>query len=210
MEHTEQLGEYTYRWDENCFPLGRDSLELGEFCTLKPGQTAADLGCGAGLLLLLCARREPSLTLTGVEVDPHAAELARRNLQENGLRGEIFTGDLREIGPANPADLVISNPPWYPDGSGKEGGPGRMGGCTLPELCHAAAGALKPKGRFALVYRPEGLVDLLLALREAGLEPKRLKLCAHAPDKSPYAVLVEAVKGGKPGLEVNKGATEHG
>lgn len=200
MEKTEQLGEFTYRWDEDCFPLGRDSLELGEFCTLKPGQTALDLGCGAGLLLLLCARREPSLTLTGVEVDPHAAGLARQNLAENGLSGEIFTGDLREIAPAHPADLVISNPPWYPMGTGAEGGPGRMAGCTLPELCNAAAGALKPKGRFALVYRAEGLVDLLCALRSAGLEPKRLKLCSHAPDKPPYAVLVEAVKGGRPAL----------
>ena len=46
MEKTEQLGEYIYRWDEGCFPFGRDSLELGEFCTLKPGQSVADLGCG--------------------------------------------------------------------------------------------------------------------------------------------------------------------
>lgn len=200
LEHTEQLGSYTYRWDEDCFPLGRDSLELGEFCTLKPGQTVLDLGCGAGLLLLLCARREPSLTLTGVEIDPHAADLARKNLAENGLDGEILTCDLRDESPAKSVDLAISNPPWYPVGSGAEGGPGRMAGCTLPDLCRAAAKALKPKGRFALVYRAEGLVDLLCALRSTGLEPKRLKLCTHAPDKPPYAVLVEAVKGGKPGL----------
>lgn len=200
LEHTEQLGSYTYRWDEGCFPLGRDSLELGEFCTLKPGCRVLDLGCGAGLLLLLCARRELSLTLTGMELDPHAASLARANLAENGLAGEILTCDLREMGPTLRADLVVSNPPWYPAGTGAEGGPGRMGGCTLPQLCRAAAGALDRKGRFALVYRPEGLTDLLLSLREAGLEPKVLKLCAHSPDKPPYAVLVEAVKGGKPGL----------
>ena len=202
MEHTEQLGGYTYRWDGGCFPLGADSLALGEFCTLKPGQTVLDLGCGAGLLLLLCARREPSLTLTGVEVDPHAAALARENLAANGLAGEILTCDLREPDPALRADLVISNPPWYPAGTGAEGGPGRMGGCTLEELCAAASAALKPKGRFALVYRPQGLTDLLCALRSAGLEPKRLRLCSHSPDKPPYAALVEAVKGGKPGLEI--------
>ena len=39
MEHTEQLGPYTYRWDGGCFPLGRDSLELGEFCTLDRKST---------------------------------------------------------------------------------------------------------------------------------------------------------------------------
>lgn len=195
----EQLGPFTYRWDGGCFPLGRDSLELGEFCTLKPGQHVLDLGCGAGLLLLLCARREPALTLAGVEDDPHAADLAGENLAANGLNGTILTGDLRETA-LPPADLVVSNPPWYPAGTGKEGGPGRMAGCTLEELCAAASADLKSKGRFALVYRADGLTDLLCALRGTGLEPKRLKLCAHGPDKPPYAVLVEAVKGGKPGL----------
>ena len=99
-------------------------------------------------------------------------------------------------------DLVVSNPPWYPKGTGAEGGPGRMEGCTLPELCHAAAKALKLKGRFALVHLPERLTDLLTELRGAGLEPKRLQLCRGKVDKAPYAVLIEAVKGGRPGLTV--------
>ena len=134
-------------------------------------------------------------------MDPHAAALARENLAQSHLAGEILTCDLRAMSPRR-VDLVISNPPWYPEGSGAEGGPGQMGGCTLRELCAAAAKALDRKGRFALVYRAEGLTDLLTELRQAGLEPKRLKLCSHAPDKPPYAVLVEAVKGGRPGLAV--------
>ena len=198
----EQLGPYIYRWDGDCFPLGADSLALGGFCTLKGGWRVLDLGCGAGLLLLLCARRQEGLTLSGVEWDPHAAALARENLAENGLKGQILTCDLRTMSLDKPMDLVISNPPWYPQGSGKEGGPGRMEDCTLPQLCTAAAGTLKPKGRFALVHRPERLTDLLCALRGAGLEPKRLRLCRHSPDKSPYAVLIEAVKGGHPGLDI--------
>ncbi len=199
---SEELGGYTYRWDELCFPLGADSLALGEFCTLKPGWRVLDLGCGAGLLLLLCARREASLSLSGVEADPHAAALARENLERNGLAGTILTADLRGAEWPEKADLVISNPPWYPEGSGAAGGPGRMEGCTLGELCAAGAKALKGKGRFALCYPPERLAELMCALRSAGLEPKRLRLCRHSPDKPPYAALVEAVKGGRPGLAI--------
>lgn len=196
----EQLGPYTYRWSPECFPLGGDSLALGEFATLRPGGRVLDLGCGAGLLLLLCARRYPDLELIGVELDPAAGELARQNLLENGLSGQILLGDLRQLNLPGEMDLVISNPPWYP--SGNLGGPARVEGCGFPQLCRTAAKSLKSKGRFALVHRPERLTDLLCALREAGLEPKRLRLCRGKPEKAPYAVLIEAVKAGRPGLEL--------
>ena len=61
---------------------------------------------------------------------------------------------------------------------------------------------MKNGGRFALVHRPERLADLFAALRGAGLEPKRLRLVQHGPDKPPSAALVEAVRQGRPGLEV--------
>lgn len=202
VEHEERLGEYTYRWTQDCFPLGADSLALGEFALPRPGDRVLDLGCGAGLLLVLCARRAPGLTLAGVELDPAAAALARENLRDNGLEGEIVTGDLRQWPRRNWADLVVSNPPWYPQGSGRPGGPGRMEECTLAQLCAAAAAAVRGKGRFALVHRPERLTEALVCLRQAGLEPKRLQLCRSRPDKPPYAVLAEAVKGGRPGLEI--------
>lgn len=198
----ERLGPYIYRWTEDCFPLGADSLALGEFCTLKEGDNVLDLGCGAGLLLFLCARRCGRLTLTGVEKDPKSGLKFLQNMAENGVNWAYFQQDLREFQPANLADLVLSNPPWYPDGSGKAGGAGRMeDGCTLPELCKAAARCMTPKGRFAVVHRPERLGELFEALKGAGLEPKRMQLCRHSPDKRPYAVLVEATKG-RPGLEI--------
>ena len=202
MERVEQLGPYSYRWNEACFPLGADSLALGEFCTLKGRDRVLDLGCGAGLLLLLCARRQPGAVLFGVEADPAAAGLARENLERNALAGEILFGDLRKIPLPEKMDLVVSNPPWYPRGSGGEGGPGRTEDCTLPQLCQTAAKVLKTKGRFTLVHVPERLTDLLTELRKTGLEPKRLQFCRGRGDKSPYAVLLEAVKGGRPGLTI--------
>ena len=74
--------------------------------------------------------------------------------------------------------------------------------CTLEQLCAAAARCLKNGGRFALVHRPDRLTDLLCALRAAGLEPKRMQLVQHRADKPPSAVLLEAVRQGRPGLEV--------
>ena len=73
---------------------------------------------------------------------------------------------------------------------------------SVRELCAAAGRLVRNGGRFALVHRPERLADLLEALRSHGLEPKRLRLVQHRADAPPSAVLAEAVRQGRPGLEI--------
>ena len=201
---TEQLGPYTLSWPEEVFPLGGDTLALGEFATVKPRWRVCDLGTGSGALLLLLARRSQGLSLTGVELDPLSARTARDNLARNGLEGQILEGDLRNIPlPAGSFDLVVSNPPYFPVNAGKSGGSARSEeGCTLAQLCAAAGRLVKNGGRFALCHRPERLCDVLCALREHGLEPKRLKLLAHAPGHPPSLLLVEGVRQGRPGIVI--------
>ena len=101
----------------------------------------------------------------------------------------------------------IFNPPYFPSAQGgvcadearriarHEDSPHALG-----ELCLAAAQLLPHGGRFFLCHRPERLGDLIGALRAANLEPKRLQLVQHDAKSSPYLLLCEARKGGKPGL----------
>lgn len=201
---TEQLGPFTLVLSGGCFPLGEASLALGGFATVRPGWRVCDLGCGGGTLLLLLARREGSLSLTGVELDPEAARCARENLARNGLAGEIVTGDLRQKALPNEGfDLAVSNPPWFALGSGTAAGAARSEeALTLDGLCAAVRRLLRTGGRFALVYPPARLCELFCTLRSHRLEPKRLQFLAHAAGAPPSAALVEAVKNGRPGLEV--------
>lgn len=204
MESVEYLGRYRLTQSDDYFKLGRDSVLLARFATLKPRWRVCDLGCGVGTLLLLLSQREARLTRTGVELSPGAADLARRNLADNGLEGVILTGDFRETPrPGDAFDLVLSNPPYFRAGSGKSGGPARMEeNASVQDLCQAAGRLTRTGGRFALVYRPERLAELFAALQGARLEPKRLQLLAYSPEKPPYAVLVESVKDGGPGLDI--------
>ncbi len=201
---TERLDPYTLSWEEGVFPLGGDALALGAFASVKPGWRVCDLGTGSGVLLLLLARRAENLSLTGVERDLLSARTARNNLEANGLAGEVVAGDLRAVPlPAGGFDLVISNPPYFPVGSGLSGGPARSEEfCSLEELCAAAGRLVKNGGRFALCHRPERLADVLCALRIHHLEPKRLRLASHAPDHPPSLLLVEGVKQGRPGVAI--------
>ena len=206
MRKTEYLGPYALSWPEGVFPLGGDALALGEFASVRPGWRVCDLGTGSGVLLLLLARRAEGLALTGVEIDPLSARTARENLEANSLAGEVLCTDLRtDALPAGRFDLAVSNPPYFPVGSGRSGGPARSEErCVLAELCAAAGRLVKNGGRFALCHRPERLVDVLCALRDNNLEPKRLKLAAHGPEYPPSLMLVEAVKQGKPGVKIEQ------
>lgn len=200
----EQLGPFLLRQPPGVFPLGEDALRLAGFATVRRGWNVCDLGTGTGCLLLLLSARLPGLGLYGVEMDPVAAQAARDNLTENGLEGMIWTGDWSTLPRGTgPFDLVVSNPPYFAWGSGASGGLARMEGQNgLEHLCRTAAHLIRNGGRFALCHRPERLTDLLCALRSCGLEPKRLQLAAHDPNRAPSLALVEAVRQGRPGLEI--------
>ncbi len=192
MEKTEQLGPYTLSVHQEVFPLGGDALALGRFASVRDGLRVCDLGTGSGVLLLLLAGRSQNLSLFAIERDPLSAQTARKNLEQNCLQGTVHTGDLRQTPfSAGSFDLVISNPPYFPVGSGADSGPFRTEQfCTLDQLCQAAARLLRNGGRFALCHRPERMVDVLCSLRAWGLEPKRLKLVSHGPGHSPSLLLV--------------------
>lgn len=205
MVAREQLGPYVLLQSEGCFPLGGDTLALGRFATVRRGWRVCDLGCGTGALGLLLLARADNLQLTGIELNPAAAQLARQGLAENNLTGTVLTGDLREPGhlPPGAFDLMVSNPPWFQTERGRSGGMARSEeACTLLDVCAAARRGLKNGGRFALVHRPERLADVMEGMRTAGIEPKRMQLVQHRPDSHPSAVLLEGVRQGKPGLEI--------
>ncbi len=197
-----------YIQEPGLFPLSSDTAWLGSFLRFGGVEQALDLGCGGGALSLQMLGRRPGLRVTGVDILPRAAERTRLNGALNGWEIRTVCGDIRELDrlfPAESFDLAAGNLPYYPDSS-----PGssdlrrdqaRRESCPPGDLCRAAARVLRTGGRFALVYPPERLTDLMTAMRAAGLEPKRLRL-VQKREKPPCAVLLEGRKGAKPGLEI--------
>ena len=208
----EQLwGGLCMRWSEAQFRLSTDSMLLADFCRLAPQSAVCDLGCGCGSLSLLLCGKYPLLRVTGVELQPQAAALAEENAAQDGLDGRfsVIRGDLREhrtLLAHGSFDAVVSNPPYYPVGSGKCAASPALAAarteltCSLGELCTCAAWLLRSGGRFFLVHKPERLADLMVSLRENRLETKRLRLVRHRAGGPGSLVLLEARLDGKPGL----------
>ena len=191
-------------------PPGLDSFLLASLPRLKPGWKVCDLGCGTGLLGLLLLQRRRELTVTGLDIQPEAVRLGKLAAAENRLEDRLFfrLEDLRKTTlPAGSFDLAVCNPPYFPPSAGPlpKGESRRTArteeACTLEDVCRAAGRLLRWGGAFCLVHKPERLTDLLCALRGEGLEPKRLRLVSLRPERAPSLLLLEARRGGRPGLQ---------
>lgn len=193
------------------FKLGSDSVLLAAFVKTARVKSVCDLGSGGGVLPILLEAYKPGLEITGLEIDPAAVELSRGNVSLNGMDGyiSIINGDIREYKAhleAGKYDLVVSNPPYFPAGSGYESDtlPTARGEteCSLGDVCRAAAYGVRWGGCFAMVHRPERLSEMFCTLTACGLEPKRLRMVQYKQGAAPNLVLVEARRGGKPGLVI--------
>ncbi|MBR0040024.1 MAG: methyltransferase [Oscillospiraceae bacterium] len=197
------------------FPLGTDSVLLADFVPLAGMKRGIDLGCASGALELLLLARTEDLHMTGLELSEEAAALAEENLRENGWEGRarVVCGDIRQtrsLFRAGSFDLVVSNPPFYPLGSGAHPSDAKRAAargevnCTLAQLVAAAAFLCRTGGRFCLVHKPERLSEIFVAMSAQGLEPKRLRLVCARPGAAPSLALIEGRRGGAPGLCVER------
>ncbi len=76
--------------------------------------------------------------------------------------------------------------------------------CTLDDVVREAAKLVKPGGRFYLVHRPQRLMEIITAMKQVKLEPKRLKFVHPFIDREANMVLIEAVRGGGAMVKVEK------
>lgn len=193
------------------YRAGLDAALLAAACDAGPGERVLDLGCGPGAVLLAAAARRPQARVTGLERDPTALELARRNIALNGLedRAEALPGDagarFAALGLA-PFDAALSNPPFFDD-------PGAL---RAPDPAKAAAWmaedglaawtafllkAVREGGTVTLIHRADRLGDLLALLSDKGgsIQVRPVHPFADEPAKR---VLVRAVKTGRAPLRL--------
>ena len=196
---------------EGCFPLSTDSMVLSFFAALPKNAAVLDLGSGCGTLGLLLCAGDPGCRVTGIELSEDAHRCAQENIRRNSLehRMESICADLRAVpqlfSPGS-FSVCISNPPYFSGGPASRNTPlaRREDQCSLTELIHAAAWALKYGGDFYIVHRPERLADIIARAGEEKLEAKRLLLVRHRPESDISIIALQLRKGGKPGLKIEE------
>lgn len=196
---------------KDLFCLGTDSVLLADFAAPKRNETAADLGCGNGALSILLAAHRSDIRIDAIEVQPVAAELARRNVRLNGLEDRmcVLECDMRDrekMPEPNKKSLVICNPPyWQKSDSVVNSVSGQLKSrfeddLTPAEICSVASRLLKYGGRFCTVFPAQRAFEMMMAMKNAGIEPKRVRSVHYTPDRAAKIVLLEGIRGGGKGL----------
>lgn len=195
---------------ERGYRFSVDALLLADFVRPADGERILEIGAGCGVVSLLLALRNPTLRIVAVEIQPELAQLAARNAAMNGLdnRLEVLCRDIRELSLRDigyAADRVLTNPPFYKVGSGRINPRSQQAlarhelSVTIQDIVQAASRFLRKGGRFDLIYCPDRLTELMIAMTSAGIEPKTIQSVYGNPGSPARMVLMSGVRGGQAG-----------
>ncbi len=197
--------------DEHSF--GTDAVLLADFASPKRKEKACDLGTGCGIIPMLWYRNGNADHIWGVELQKQGFEQAKKSALISSATEKItfINYDLKDIKSAfqnGTMDVVTMNPPYKAADSGiKSSSQADMiarheVACNLDDITAAASHLLNFGGRLCMCNRPERLSDTIFAMKQAGIEPKRLRFVVKRPDTRPWLFLIEGKKGSKPYLNV--------
>jgi tRNA1(Val) A37 N6-methylase TrmN6 len=204
--------------------FGHDAVLLAAAIPARPGEQAIDLGAGVGAAGLALLARVPHLRLSMVEIEPALAKLAAENIARNGFseQARALTLDVAApartfaaLGlPAGMADHVFMNPPF--NDPSRQASPDslrraahRAAKDTLSTWLRAATRLLRPAGTLTLIWRSEGLGEVLGAVSSGYGAVTVLPVYPNA-DKPAIRAIVRASKGSRtpmailPGLVLNE------
>ena len=209
-------GRLRLRQPKSGHRAGHDAMLLAAATPARPGQRVVDFGAGVGAAGLAVARRVTGIELVLVEIDAGLAALARDNAAANAIGAEVIVLDLTSAAdafaasglPPDSVDAVLMNPPFN-DPARHRASPDQARSvahvataATLEGWVHAARRILKSGGVLSLIWRADGISELLAAL-DRGFGSLVI-LPVHGDATMPaIRVLVRAVKGGRAPTQIH-------
>lgn len=201
------------------YRAGIDAVLLASSIDLcsRPSATVLDCGAGVGTVGLCVAARCPEAQVILVERQAALVEIARSNIERNGLanRVAICPGDVTvPAAHAGAPDLafesfdhVLANPPFHDEANATAARePSKQMSHTMPAgalegWVRFAARMTKPAGRFTLIHTASALPELLAAVRArfGALTVTGIHPYANRPA---IRVIVSGIKGSRAPVEI--------
>lgn len=197
---------------KDMFNFSLDTVLLANFCTItKDTKQIVDFGTNnAAIPLILSTRTEKSII--GIEIQQEAVELANKNVSLNNLEKQIkiIHTDINEY--ANNSEkvgLVVCNPPFFKVDEDSNLNDNMFLTIARHEIkidlegiIKSAAKILDNRGKFAMVHRPDRMIEILNLMQKYDIEPKRIRFVYPKIGKESHILLIEGIYKGKKGLKI--------
>ncbi len=198
--------------DDELYKFTSDAVILSRFVSVKKGDRVADFCSGSGIVSLHLYGLNQGLVeeVTLFEMQQPLYEMSKMSIEVNGLE-KVFSAvnaKVQDIGREynEKFSLIVCNPPYMAMGSGMGEEKETIAICRrevylpLDELIHSVSRCLRFGGRVNMCHRADRLADVISTMKKYNIEPKKLQTVS-AKGKAPYLILIEGVKGGKPGIK---------
>ncbi len=197
---------------KDMFNFSLDTVLLANFCTItKDVKKIVDFGTNNAAIPLILSRRT-NKPIIGVEIQKEAVELAKKNITLNNLDDqiEIIHSDIKEfVNDSIKVGLVVCNPPFFKVDEDSNLNDNEFLTIArheikinLEEIIKSAAKILDNRGKFAMVHRPQRMIEILNLMQKYDIEPKRIKFVYPKYNKESHILLVEGIYKGKKGLKI--------
>lgn len=210
----EKLTDKIYVCASNEHRFGTDAFLLADFSQYRQKDKVCDLGTGCGIIPLIMQKKMPPQIIYAVDIQENAIAQLKLGIEKSGVSGIIpICADMRELwenAPLGQLDLVICNPPYKAVNAGIESVITSQKiarheiMCNIDDVCRCSSKLLKFGGRLCVCNRPERLADVICAMRNNGIEPKRIRFVSKNPESSPWLFLIEGKKGSKPFMQIEQ------
>lgn len=107
--------KFSIHQGQTAMKVGTDGVLLGAWAQAENPTKILDVGTGTGLIALMMAQRFPTAEITGIEIDKHAFNQSKENVDNSifNQQVEIIQGDFLNFDTAFRFDLIVCNPPFY-------------------------------------------------------------------------------------------------
>jgi tRNA1(Val) A37 N6-methylase TrmN6 len=197
---------------KDMFNFSLDTVLLSHFCTInKDLDVIIDFGTNNAAIPLLLSRRT-SKKIIGVEIQKEAVDLARKNIKLNNLENqiEIVHDDIKNfVKDHKKVKLVVCNPPFFrvdEKSNLNENEYLKVARheikINLEQIIQSASKVLDNKGRFAMVHRPDRMIEIINYMQKYDIEPKKIRFVYPKKGKESHIFLIEGMYKGNKGLKI--------
>lgn len=202
------------------FSFSLDSVLLANFVKVNNKMQIIDFCTGNAPIPLFLSTKTKS-NIIGVELQEKIYDLAKKSVDINNLNSQITilnkdVNDISNIYKTDSFDLITCNPPYFKMSEQSNVNNNEIKAIArheislcLDDIFKCARKILKNNGKIAMVHRTDRLIDIISSMKQNNIEPKRLKIIYPFENSKSNLVLIEGVKNGKPGLEIENSLVVH-